>query len=155
MGKWSIVATVLISFFFSFLSLFFFSHSPPLNKWWDKMAMRFTILIHVTTTPNLSWSVNKFVRNGVKQFYHSHAPVTLNVGQSKSLWYETVESSGDYMWCATTKGTQSRWQRTALHALTRCVTQFCRFRVNQLFSHFGHLFTSTELLGADFHQKMA
>ena len=57
------------------------------------------------------------------------------------------------MWRATTKGTQSRWQRTALHAWTSCVTQFCRFRVNQLFSHFGHSFTSTELLGANFHWK--
>ena len=52
------------------------------------------------------------------------------------------------------KGTQSRWQQTALHALTSCVTQFCRFRVNQLFSHFGHSFTSTELLGTDFHKKI-
>ena len=34
------------------------------------------------------------------------------------------------LWGATTKGTQSRWQRTALHALTSCVTQFCWFRVN-------------------------
>ena len=57
------------------------------------------------------------------------------------------------MWRATTKGTQSRWQRTVLHAWTSCVTQFCWFRVNQLFSHFAHSFTSTELLGADFHQK--
>ena len=52
------------------------------------------------------------------------------------------------------KGTQSRWQRTVLHALTSCVTQFCRFRVNQLFSQFGHSFNSTEHVGADFHQKM-
>ena len=57
------------------------------------------------------------------------------------------------MWRATTKGIQSRWQRTALHAWTSCVTQFCQFRVNQLFRHFGHSFTSTELLGADFHKK--
>ena len=58
-----------------------------------------------------------------------------------------------YIWRTTMKGTQSHWQRTALHAWTSCVTQFCWFRVNQLFSHFGHSFTSTELLGADFHQK--
>ena len=37
--------------------------------------------------------------------------------------------------------------------LNKFVTQFCRFRVNQLFSHFGHSFTSAELLGADFHKK--
>ena len=69
----------------------------------------------------------------------------------KPQWWKLL--FWENMWRATTKGTQSHWQRTALHALTSCVTQFCRFRVNQLFSHFGHLFTSTELLGADFHKK--
>ena len=32
------------------------------------------------------------------------------------------------------------------------MTQYCRFRINQLFSHFGLLFTYSELLDADFQQ---